>query len=171
MIRLGCFKLADDVVLPEKATSGSACLDIRANFHQSTVKIDGRKVDLTFINSKKSVRLLPGEVILVPTGIIFIIPENYQLKIVPRSGYAWKNKITVLNTPGTIDEDYDKETFVMLINLGDRPFIIEDGMKIAQCELVPNITKFTNVFQADDGDLFDLQNRSDRDGGFGSTGA
>ena len=74
---------------------------------------------------------------IVPTGLFFAIPEGFEIQVRPRSGLAFKNQLTVLNSPGTIDSDYRGELKVLLINLGTEPFLIESGMRIAQIVLAP----------------------------------
>lgn len=99
--------------LPEYATPQSAGMDLRANIDAPIV-------------------LLPFERVLVPTGLHIALPEGYEAQIRPRSGLALKKGITVLNAPGTIDADYRGEIGVILINLSDKDFVIEDGERIAQ---------------------------------------
>lgn len=99
--------------LPAYATPLSAGMDIRANLNES-------------------ITLLPLQRCLVPTGLYFALPEGYEAQIRPRSGLAFKQGITVLNSPGTIDADYRGELKVLLVNLSDSPFVIEDGERIAQ---------------------------------------
>ena len=100
-------------VLPQYETAGAAGMDIRAYLD-----------DPVTIN--------PGERALVPTGLFMEIPEGYEVQIRARSGLAIKKGITVLNSPGTIDADYRGEICVILINLSDQPFLINDGERIAQ---------------------------------------
>ena len=112
MLNLGYHKISKDALVPKAATTNSACFDIHACFHEDTIKINNgiiRKesiMDPIGDEYKKYYLLHPGTTALIPTGLIFVIPEYYQLKILPRSGYAWKNQIMILNSPGTIDEDY-----------------------------------------------------------------
>ena len=101
--------------------------------------------------------------ILVPTGISIEMPHGYEAQIRSRSGLAWKNGIMVLNSPGTIDNDYRGEIKVILINFGEEDFIIEPKMRIAQMIFAT----FTQANLIDENNLKDT-NRSD--GGFGSTG-
>lgn len=109
--------------------------------------------------------LIPsGESALIPTGIKLEIPEGYEVQIRPRSGLAFKNKITVLNSPGTIDSDYRGEINVLVINHGKLPVVIEPGMRIAQMVLAP-------VVKANFIKVSSLTTKTSRDiGGFGSTG-
>lgn len=100
--------------LPTYATPQSAGLDLRAN-------LDGGPVTL-----------MPMERRLIHTGLYIALPEGYEAQIRPRSGLALKHGLTVLNSPGTIDSDYRGELMVLLINLSQEPFVINDGERIAQ---------------------------------------
>lgn len=99
--------------LPQYATEQSAGLDLRANLDSP-------------------VELKPLERKLIPTGLYMALPKGYEAQVRPRSGLAIKKGITVLNSPGTIDSDYRGEICVILINLSDQPFLINDGERIAQ---------------------------------------
>ncbi len=107
--------------------------------------------------------LKPMERKLIHTGIKIQLPKNTEAQIRPRSGLALKNGITVLNTPGTIDEGYRGEIGIILINLGDTEFKIEEGMKIAQMVIKPILT-------LDVEEVIELTETSRGQGGFGSTG-
>ena len=99
--------------LPAFATPQSAGMDLRANIDEAIV-------------------LHPMERRLVPTGLFMALPVGYEAQIRPRSGLALKHGITVLNTPGTIDADYRGELGVILVNLSNEPFTVNDGERIAQ---------------------------------------
>lgn len=99
--------------LPEYATALSAGLDLRANIDEPIV-------------------LGSLERAMVPTGLFIELPEGHEAQVRPRSGLAAKNGITVLNSPGTIDADYRGEVKVILVNLSNQPFTINDGERIAQ---------------------------------------
>ena len=99
--------------LPQYATSQSAGMDLRANLDES-------------------ITLKPLERRLIPTGLHIALPEGYEAQVRPRSGLALKHGLTVLNTPGTIDADYRGEIGVVLINLSQEDFVINDGERIAQ---------------------------------------
>ena len=99
--------------LPRYSTSQSAGLDLRANLDAP-------------------ITLQPLERCLVPTGLYMAMPLGVEAQVRPRSGLALKHGVTVLNTPGTIDTDYRGEIGVILINLSQKPFVIEDGERIAQ---------------------------------------
>lgn len=107
--------------------------------------------------------IMPGESMLIPTGIRVEIPPGYELQVRPRSGLAWKEQITVLNTPGTIDADYRGEIGVILINHGKRPFMVTRGMRIAQLVLC----SFTRALFVQEETLSSTSRGA---GGFGHTG-
>ncbi len=107
--------------------------------------------------------LKPGARALIPAGFAMALPEGYEAQIRPRSGLAYKNGVTVLNAPGTIDSDYRGEIVVLLINHGQDDFEIERGMRIAQMVIAPAPQA---AFRAVD----DLDNTARGEGGFGSTG-
>lgn len=99
--------------LPAYATAQSAGMDLRANISES-------------------ITLQPLERRLIPTGLYIALPEGYEAQVRPRSGLALKHGITVLNSPGTIDSDYRGELMVLLINLSQDSFTVNDGERIAQ---------------------------------------
>ena len=137
-------KLSKDIRLPKYRTDGSSGMDLEANI-------------------KKPVKIGPGEVSIIPTGISLSIPLNFEIQIRPRSGLAAKSQISVLNTPGTIDSDYRGEIKVILINLGKKTFIVEKGARIAQMVLCP-------IIKAKLKEVENLDNTDRGSGGFGSTG-
>ena len=112
---------------------------------------------------KEPVTIEPGKIAMLPTGLFFEIPLGYEIQVRPRSGLAAKNGITVLNTPGTIDSDYRGELKVILINLGNQAFTVNNGDRIAQIILSPvTIADFR---------LTDSLSDTERgEKGFGSTG-
>ena len=111
----------------------------------------------------EAVEIPPLERVLIPTGLRMEIPRGYEGQIRPRSGFALKKGMTVLNSPGTIDSDYRGEIKVILINLSREPVIINNGDRIAQMIIAP-------VIQADFEKKEDLGNTLRGSGGFGSTG-
>ncbi|MCQ2208746.1 MAG: dUTP diphosphatase [Paludibacteraceae bacterium] len=130
--------------LPSYATSQSAGMDLRANIEEA-------------------IELKPLERVLVPTGIYMALPEGYEAQIRPRSGLAAKHGVTVLNTPGTIDADYRGEVKVILVNLSNEPFTIEDGERV--CQMV--IARHEQVTWQE----VDVLEETERgEGGFGHTG-
>ena len=137
-------RLSDNVSLPKYETEGSSGMDLAAN-----------------INEK--IEIKPGTSSIIPTGISVSIPKNFEIQIRPRSGLAAKNQISVLNTPGTIDADYRGEIKVILINLGAKSFMIENGTRIAQMVLCP-------IAKAKLKEVKVLESTKRGSGGFGSTG-
>jgi dUTP pyrophosphatase len=133
-----------DFQLPQYATQDSAGVDLSA--------------DIT-----ETIKLSPGEIKLIPTGLSIALPEGYEAQIRPRSGLALKHGITVLNTPGTIDADYRGEIKVILINHSKETFDITPNMRIAQMV----IAKFQ---QATFKEVELLDSSARGEGGFGSTG-
>jgi len=105
----------------------------------------------------------PGEVKLIGTGFAVALPPGYELQVRPRSGLAVKHSISIINSPGTIDADYRGEVKIGLINLGDRPYTVNRGDRIAQLVLAP-------VFRATILVVDDLDKTDRQDGGFGHTG-
>lgn len=128
--------------LPAYATPGAAGMDVVA---------------------AEELTLTPGQRHAVATGFAMAIPEGHEVQVRPRSGLALKHGITCLNTPGTIDSDYRGEVKVILANLGDAPFPIARGDRIAQ--LVP-----APVLRADLSEVVSLDETARGSGGFGSTG-
>ena len=131
-------------VLPSYQTKGAAGADICACIETDVV-------------------IGVGERVVVPTGLFFEIPQGYEVQVRPRSGLAVKNGVTCLNTPGTIDSDYRGEIKVILINLGQKPFTVKNGDRIAQIVVSP-------VEQASFCKVDVLSSTERGEGGFGSTG-
>lgn len=109
------------------------------------------------------VTLAPGERALIPTGIAIALPAGTEAQVRPRSGLALKHGITVLNSPGTIDADYRGEIGVVLVNLGDAPFTVERGTRIAQMIVAPYLRAGWRPVDS-------LEDSARGAGGFGSTG-
>ena len=137
-------RLSKEVSLPKYETSGSSGMDLAA-----------------YIDS--NININPGQTAIIPTGLALSIPKGFEVQIRPRSGLAAKQKISVLNTPGTIDADYRGEIKVILINLGPEPFKVEKGLRIAQMIVCP-------IVQAQLKEVDDLSKTERGKGGFGSTG-
>ena len=130
--------------MPEYATPESAGMDVRAFLNEPIV-------------------LKPLERALIPTGLYLQLPAGHECQIRPRSGLALKHGITLVNTPGTVDADYRGEIGVILINLSNEPFTVNDGERI--CQMV--ITNFTHV----EWEAVERLDETERgDGGFGHTG-
>lgn len=116
-----------------------------------------------YANLEESICLKPMQRTLVKTGLFMALPDGYEAQVRPRSGLAYKKGITVLNSPGTIDADYRGEIGVILINLSQEDFVIEDGERIAQMVIAP----YTKASWLDVEELSITERGS---GGFGSTG-
>jgi dUTP pyrophosphatase len=112
---------------------------------------------------KEDIVIAPGDSALIPTGLKVAIPEGYEIQVRPRSGLALKNKITVLNTPGTVDADYRGEIGVILINHGREPFRVTPGMRIAQLVLSEVVQAHFSIEES-------LTATARGEGGFGHTG-
>lgn len=135
-------KINEKAVIPYQAHEGDAGMDLF---------------------SVEEVTLKPMERKLIHTGIKLQLPKNTEAQIRPRSGLALKNGITVLNTPGTIDEGYRGEIGIILINLSSEEFKVEEGMKIAQMVIKPTLTLTVE-------EVIELTETDRGKGGFGSTG-
>lgn len=133
-----------DLPLPAYETAGAAGMDLRA------------AVDAP-------VTLAPGERAAVPTGIAIALPEGYEAQVRPRSGLARRHGISMVNTPGTVDSDYRGEIQVTLINLGQEPFSLGRGDRIAQMVVAPVTRVAWDEVEA-------LDETARGAGGFGSTG-
>ena len=137
-------RLSKNIELPKYETNGSSGMDLSANI-------------------EKQIKIEPGKTSIIPTGISVSIPKNFEIQIRPRSGLAAKSNISVLNTPGTIDSDFRGELKVILINLGNKSFLIENGARIAQMVLCP-------IIKAKLKEVKILEGTKRGSGGFGSTG-
>jgi len=137
-------RFSKDIELPKYETNGSSGMDLSANI-------------------EKEIKIEPGKISIIPTGISVAIPKNFEIQIRPRSGLAAKSQVSVLNSPGTIDADYRGELKVILINLSNKTFVVEKGARIAQMVLCPVVRA---VFKEVDS----LDHTARGTGGFGSTG-
>ena len=130
--------------LPQYESTHSAGMDVRANLDTPVV-------------------LAPLQRALIKTGLFVELPQGFEMQVRPRSGLAFKKGITVLNSPGTIDADYRGEIGVLLVNLSDKEFIVEDGERIAQLVIAAHQQPNWNVKES-------LSETIRGEGGFGSTG-
>ncbi len=135
----------DEELIPSYATSYASGADLRACIAQP-------------------VGIAPGASAIIPTGVRCDLPSGYEIQVRPRSGFAAKSQVTVLNTPGTIDNDYRGEICVILINHGKETFLVTPKMRIAQIVLAP-------VVQAEFFLVKDLSSTQRGEGKFGHTGA
>lgn len=158
LIRVRCFR--EGAMLPSKSTAHAAGYDLYAWMPYE----DGAA-------ERGSLVIAPGAKSIVKTGLNVRIPAGYEVQIRPRSGLAAKHAITVLNSPGTIDADYDGdgekfEVGVILINHGAEPFVVNHGDRIAQMV----VCKLPDVDIVEDYKDNTTRNESQRSGGFGHTG-
>ena len=144
MVKIKIKKLDPKVKIPQYKTEGSSGMDLMA-----------------FV--KVSLKIKPNSSELIPSGISIAIPKDTEMQIRPRSGLAAKSRISVLNTPGTIDSDYRGELKVILFNHGVDDFIVNNGDRIAQMVLMP-------VLKASFNEVDELPDTVRGSGGFGSTG-
>jgi len=135
-------KIKNEAILPYKAYESDAGYDIFA---------------------AESAVIMPGESALIGTGFAMALPKGTEAQIRPRSGLALNHQVTLLNSPGTIDEGYRGEIKVILINHGKEPFVVKVGMKIAQMVIAP-------VLQTSIAEVDVLDETARGDAGFGSTG-
>ena len=144
MVKVLIKKLNPKVQIPVYKTSGASGMDLMAFVDQP-------------------IKIAPKSAYLVPTGLSLAFSDKYEVQIRPRSGLAAKNKITVLNTPGTIDSDYRGEIKIILFNHGHEEFIVNNNDRIAQMILTP-------VIKMDLEETNDLPDSIRGEDGFGSTG-
>jgi dUTP pyrophosphatase len=130
--------------LPSYQTVHSAGMDLRANL-------------------EAPVTLKPLQRALIPTGLFIALPEGHEAQIRPRSGLAYKHGISIVNSPGTIDADYRGEIKVLLVNLSDQDFVVEDGERVAQMV----VARYERVEWSEAEALTDTERGA---GGYGSTG-
>jgi dUTP pyrophosphatase len=145
-VRVKILPHGEGLPLPEMQSAGAAGLDLVAA-----------------IDPKKPLRLARGKFALIPTGLSIELPHGTEAQVRPRSGLAAKHGVTILNSPGTIDSDYRGEIQVILINLGDKPFVINRGDRIAQMIVATHARVKMKPIAA-------LSKTARGAGGFGSTG-
>ena len=131
---------------PGYESAGAAGMDIRAAVSENAPET-----------------LKPGERKAIPTGLVFAVPEGFEMQVRPRSGLAIKRGLTAINTPGTVDSDYRGEVMVLLVNHGQEPVEITRGMRIAQLVFAPVTSAVLEHRDA-------LGQTERGEGGFGSTG-
>lgn len=142
MIKIKFQKIHEGAIIPKYANVGDAGMDV---------------------TSVEDYEINPGEHILVKTGLKMELPEGYEAQVRPRSGLALKHKITVLNSPGTIDSGYRGEAGIILMNHGNEKFSISKGDRIAQFVIAKHESPIIEEVE-------DLESSERGEGGFGSTG-
>lgn len=167
-MKLELFKVCDKAELPVRGTKQASCYDLQACLHGEIAVYHkgGKGIKSVQDNDDgvQSIVVRPRERIAVPTGFVLNIPEGFEVKLYARSGLSLKNGISLSNSVGVIDCDYKEELYVTVINNSDDVFILRDGMRIAQFEMVAkqpfDIAETTTKPTA----------TTDRKGGLGSTG-
>lgn len=165
------YREKENAQIPEFATEGSACFDLRAcvtmNEKVTAFNPHNKKMELPTKMSagKPSVQIHSNFRVLVPTGLIFDIPKNHVMEIFIRSGLALKYGLMLANGTAIIDSDYVDPSYVMIYNSSDTPYIIQDGDRIAQARLIRLKEDYTLTERKSK-----PERKTDRDGGLGSTG-
>ena len=163
------YKLHPEVKEPYRATEGSACFDLYSFLQEDKpVKVYLNQFEEVEIKNRLvqsgRVQVNPNERVLIPTGLIFDIPKGYSVRLYPRSSLALKQGLTLANNVGIIDWDYVEPLYVMMTNISQSPKSINNGNRICQAELVERIQY----------DFIEAKKppvrKTERDGGFGSTG-
>ena len=167
------YRLNEQAILPTFATKQSACFDLYANlingeevqYYQAiATKVLPRKVSFDINSNRSFIPINNEERMLIPLGLIADIPEGFSVRLHSRSGLAFKQGVYLTNCEGIIDSDYVDPMFAMITNMSNVPVKIYDGDRICQGELV-RCEKYT----LDESDEAPSQ-KTDREGGFGSTG-
>lgn len=168
MVSLKVFKTHPEVVIPEFATENSACFDLayqpHGKYHVDVFNEMNKPLQRNLSAAMGTIALAPNERALIPTGLIFDIPEGYSLRVHPRSGVSVNYGVTLINGEGVIDSDYVEEVFVLLHNTSSANYLLYPGNRIAQAELVKQETY--TIEQID----LRPDRKTNRVGGMGSTG-
>ena len=163
---MNVFKCRPNAELPTYGTTGSACFDVKACLTTGE-RISGydawnKKVPLAVKNGKITIQ--PMQRVLIPTGLIFDIPDGHCMEMFIRSSVATKKGLTLVNSVGIIDSDYVEVTHIIVHNVSDSLCVVEHGERLAQCRLAEVVTSDFNEIK--DAPV----QKTDRDGGIGSTG-
>jgi len=177
---LGFYVIPDtNANIPEVATAGSACFDICARFHmmprdfnedpdwgsyKPVVAYGPQNIKMEIYPERGCLDIPPGWRFLVPTGLIMDIPEGYSVRLHARSGLALKDGLVLANAEGIIDSDYTNELMVMVGSMSSCLVSIHNGQRLCQAELVKNQPVIMNKI------MYPPQQKTERTGGFGSTG-
>lgn len=165
MNRLNVYKTHPNIVLPKFGTKQAACFDLSFQSAGKTEYSGYNQYNAPFTRSMNgSIKIMPGDRIMIPTGLIFDIPEGYSVRIHPRSGISYKQGLVLANLEAVIDSDYIHETFVLLHNTSQVDQTINDGDRIAQAEMVK--CEEYIIWET----MEAPKQKTDRIGGLGSTG-
>lgn len=160
------FKTRENATIPQYATQGSACFDIRAclTVGERIKAYTPFNKEVPIMVKKNGLAITPGTRVLIPTGLIFDIPINHVMEMFIRSSVATKMGLTLVNSVGIIDSDYVDETHIIVHNVSDTVAHVHDGDRLAQCRLA-------SVTQQDIKEVKKKPGiKTDRKGGIGSTG-
>lgn len=165
------YKVNKEATLPEYATDGSACFDVKACVKkgQRLKSYNNWNKEMAIVvkgvgNSEDAFQLPPDCRCLIPTGLIFDIPKGHVMKMYIRSGTALKKGLQLSNGTGIIDSDYVEETYIMVTNVTDSLVTIENGERLAQCLIEKTLQEEIKETKTAP------KQKTNRDGGFGSTG-
>lgn len=166
--KLGVFRITPEAILPSIATNGSACFDIHVCLLPTDMVASFNRLnqpEKVSVGPDRMILIEPGKRYLIPTGLIFDIPEGFSVRFHPRSGNALKKGLILANCEGVIDSDYVGPVFAILINISSQVLSLSHGDRVCQAELVYNQELL--IQETNDKPL----PKSKRAGGFGSTGA
>jgi len=166
MLELKIYKTHPEVILPKFGTEQAACFDLAFQPHgkHQYSGYNGYNAPFTRPLNSGNIMIMPGDRVMVPTGLIFDIPEGYSVRIHPRSGLSYKQGLVLANLEAVIDSDYVQETFVLLTNLSENHQTIKPGDRIAQAELILQLKYVVSET------IIAPTQKTDRVGGLGSTG-
>ncbi len=171
MTMLKYYKVHADAQSPVFATPGSACFDLKAYLGTGIFQVRGycqnnRECNVTIHQTPEDryIKIQAGQRLLIPTGLIFDIPEGYSVRVHARSGLALKQGLVMANAEGIIDWDYVQETHIMIVNVSGENLYIHNGERIAQGEMVPVLSYAVEPTEVKP------EQKTSRNGGFGSTG-
>lgn len=166
MTKLKVYKTHPEINLPKFATKQSACFDVEMQMYGKTSYkgFNSQNKEFSRPHNNGNLHIMPGERIMVPTGLILDIPEGYSVRLHARSGTSLKQGLVLANAEGIIDSDYVEEVFVLMYNISDNGIWINNRDRICQAELV-KIEKYDieETKQKPNG-------KTERSGGMGSTG-
>ena len=164
---MNIFKVKDYAEIPTFATEGSACFDVKACLTNGE-RLKGynawNKQIPILVRKNQTIQIPPETRVLIPTGLIFDVPDNHVLEMFIRSSVATKKGLILCNSVGVIDSDYVEESFIAVLNISDSLVTVEHGERLAQCRLEETLQyELKEVKKAP-------AQKTSRNGGFGSTG-
>lgn len=166
-VQLGIFKLSSEVVIPQFQTDQSACFDLSGFFEigEKIKHVSQSQMETVRRATDRGIAIMPNERFLIPTGLVFDIPQGYCLQIYPRSGTSYKLGLSLNNCTAIIDSDYVEQVYISVNNNSGSPQYIKTGERIAQAKLVKLVD--TQISTLDSKPT----QKTNRSGGFGSTGS